>query len=183
MAKNEKQTPENEAETAQDQQVEQEQLQEETLEEAAPIDSTEEDLAAMKDKYLRLYAEFDNYKKRTSRERLELLKTAASSTIAKMLPVMDDFDRAKKAAEEDDNIEPLSEGVMLVYNKFLGALNACGVKPMETNGETFDPELHNAITEIPAPSEELKGKIVDTIEKGYYLHDKIVRHAKVVLGK
>ena len=140
-------------------------------------------LDEMKDKYLRLFAEFDNYKKRTMKERIELSKTAAQDTMAALLPVLDDFDRAKKNAEDDASSEPFSEGVNLVYTKLYAVLNQRGLAPMDTNGETFDPELHEAITEIPAPTEDLKGKIVDTIERGYRLNDRIIRHAKVVVGK
>ncbi|MBT8190535.1 MAG: nucleotide exchange factor GrpE [Saprospiraceae bacterium] len=141
------------------------------------------ELEESKDKHLRLFAEFENYKKRTIRERLELMKTAAEGTISSILSVLDDFDRAKKSAEDENNDESFSEGVTLVYNKLYSVLKSKGLKEMETNGEVFDPELHEAITEIPAPNDELKGKVVDTIEKGYYLNDKIIRFAKVVVGK
>ncbi|MFK8101514.1 MAG: nucleotide exchange factor GrpE [Saprospiraceae bacterium] len=137
----------------------------------------------LKDKYLRLFAEFDNYKKRTSKERIELMKTAAQETVVALLPVLDDFDRAKKNAEDDNSTEPFSEGVMLVYNKLNSILSQRGLEAMESTNETFDPELHSAITEIPAPTEEMKGKIIDTVERGYLLKDKIIRHAKVVVGK
>jgi len=132
----------------------------------------------LKDKYLRLHAEFDNSRKRNIKERLELMKTAARDTMSVLLPVLDDFDRAKKSAEGE-----LSEGVQLVYNKLFSVLEQKGLKPMETENAVFDPELHEALTEIPAPSDDLKGKIVDTVERGYYLNDKIIRHAKVVVGK
>ncbi len=137
----------------------------------------------LKDKYLRLFAEFDNYKKRTSKERIELMKTAAQETVVALLPVLDDFDRAKKNAEDDNSTEPFSEGVMLVYNKLNSILSQRGLKAMESTNEAFDPELHSAITEIPAPTEEMKGKVIDTVERGYLLKDKIIRHAKVVVGK
>lgn len=136
-----------------------------------------------KDKYLRLFAEFDNFKKRNVKEKLELMKSAAQDTISNLLPVLDDFDRAKKYAEDDASDEVFSEGVLAVYNKLNKTLEAKGLKPMETNGEAFDAELHEAITEIPAPTEEMKGKVIDTVEKGYYLNDKIIRYAKVVVGK
>ena len=137
----------------------------------------------LKDKYLRLFAEFENYKKRTFKEKLELMKTAAQDTMSALLPVLDDFDRAKKNADNENTEETFSEGVNLVYNKLYSVLKSKGLETMESNGEVFDPELHEAITEIPAPTPELKGKIVDTIEKGYTLKDKIIRHAKVVIGK
>ncbi len=147
------------------------------------IAELEKDLDESKDKYLRLYAEFDNYKKRTIKERLGLISTAGRDTIAAVLPVLDDFDRAKKSADDESTNEVFSEGVSLVYNKLHSILKAKGVKPMESTGVVFDPELHEAITEIPVENEEMKGKVIDTIEKGYLLNDKIIRHAKVVVGK
>ncbi len=141
------------------------------------------ELAEQKDKFLRLFAEFDNFKKRNVKERLELMKTAAQDTMSALLPVLDDFDRAKAAAEDESNQEPFSEGVMLVYQKLHNTLKQKGLEEMVSTGEAFDPELHQALTEIPAPNEELKGKVVDTIEKGYLLKEKIIRHAKVVVGK
>ena len=140
-------------------------------------------LAESKDKHLRLFAEFENYKKRNMRERLDLMSTAASSTLKKLLPVLDDFDRYKKNAEDDGTTEQLSEGVLMVYNKLYTTLAGMGLTPMETNGEVFDSEIHEAITEIPAPTEDMKGKIIDTVESGYKLNDKIIRFAKVVVGK
>ncbi len=140
-------------------------------------------LSEQKDKFLRLYAEFDNFKKRTIKEKLEFMNTASRDTLSALLPVLDDFDRAKKNAEDDNSTEPFSEGVMLVYNKIYNVVQQKGLKPMESTGEPFDPEFHEAITEIPAPTEDMKGKIIDTIEKGYLLKDKIIRHAKVVVGK
>ncbi len=137
----------------------------------------------LKDKYLRLFAEFDNYKKRTIREKMEMMKNAAQDTMLALLPVLDDFDRAKKNAESEGSAESFSEGVKLVYQKLYATLKQRGLEPMDTDGEIFDPELHEAITEIPSPSEELKGRILDTIEKGYLLNGKIIRHAKVVVGK
>ena len=141
------------------------------------------ELAEARDKHLRLFAEFENFKKRNTKERLELMSTAARTTVEKILPVLDDFDRYKKSADDENNEEQISEGVLMVYNKMYTVLASIGVKPMESNGLEFDPELHEAITEISAPSDDMKGKIVDTIERGYYLHDKIIRFAKVVVGK
>jgi len=140
-------------------------------------------VAEHKDKFLRLYAEFENYKKRTLKERLELINTAGQGVLKKILPVLDDFDRAKSSAEDETSSEHFSEGVQIVYDKIHSTLKAQGLTVMETNGKDFDPELHAAISEIPAASEEMKGKIIDTVEKGYYLNDKIIRHAKVVVGK
>ncbi len=147
------------------------------------INELEQELGEAKDKYLRLYAEFDNYKKRTVKERLDLISTAGRDTISAILPVLDDFDRAKKSADDEASSEVFTEGVLLVYNKLHGIITSKGVTPMESTGETFDPELHEAITEIPAPTEDMKGKVIDTIEQGYFLNDKIIRHAKVVVGK
>ena len=140
------------------------------------VKELEAEVSELKDKYLRLYAEFDNYKKRTVREKLDLMKTAARDTLSSLLDVCDDFDRAKST----DNF---SDGVDMVYNKLYTKLGTLGLKKMESTGEAFDPELHEAITEIPAPSEDMKGKVIDTIEQGYYLNDTIIRHAKVVVGK
>jgi len=137
----------------------------------------------LKDKYLRLFAEFDNYKKRTVREKLDLMRNAAQDTLSSLLPVLDDFDRAKLNAEDSNNDESLSEGVLMVYNKLYALLESHGLRVMESTNEVFDPELHMALTEIEVPAEDMKGKVVDTIDKGYYLNDKIIRHAKVVVGK
>lgn len=137
----------------------------------------------LKDKYLRLLAEFDNFKKRTARERIENAKTAAQDTMSALLPVLDDFDRAKKSAEDEASSEVFSEGVSLVYHKLKSTLESKGLEIFESTGELFDPELHEAITEIPAPTEDMKGKVVDTIEQGYKLNDRIIRYAKVVVGK
>lgn len=136
-----------------------------------------------KDKYLRLFAEFDNFKKRSIKEKLEFMRTAAQDTFQALLPILDDFDRAKKSADDESTTEHFTEGVQLVYNKLNTILQNKGLSAMESTGEVFDPELHEAITEIPAPSEDMKGKIIDTVEKGYLLKEKIIRHAKVVVGK
>lgn len=141
----------------------------------------QKELGEMKDKYLRIFAEFDNYRKRTIKERQEIIKLAAKDSLGAMLPAVDDFSRAIRLA--NDSEEKIPEGVILIYNKLFKALEQQGIKEMETTGQDFDPELHEALTKIPAPSEELKGKIIDTIEKGYYLNDKIIRYAKVVVGE
>lgn len=141
------------------------------------------EMTELRDKYLRLYAEFENYKKRTIREKLDMMKTAAQDTLAAILPVLDDFDRAKKVSDDDNSEESFSEGVTLVYHKLYTVLKNKGLEEMQSTGEIFDPEYHEAVTEIPAPSEDMKGKVVDTIEKGYMLKDRIIRHAKVVVGK
>jgi molecular chaperone GrpE len=139
--------------------------------------------AELKDKFLRILAEFDNFKKRTAKERLENIKYAAQDTMTVLLPVLDDFDRAKKSADDESNSEMFSEGVSLVYHKLQSVLNSKGLESFEPTGEDFDSELHDAITEVPAPSEDMKGKVVDTIEKGYRLNERIIRYAKVVVGK
>lgn len=141
------------------------------------------ELEAQKDKYLRLVAEFDNFKKRNAKERIELIQTAGKDVITDMLDVVDDADRAEKQLENSTDVNMIKEGVKLVFNKLRNTLAAKGLKPMETINKNFDADLHEAITEIPAPTEELKGKVVDEITKGYYLNDKIIRHAKVVVGK
>ncbi|MBX2817056.1 MAG: nucleotide exchange factor GrpE [Saprospiraceae bacterium] len=155
----------------------------EAAEAATEGKSTEDELAELKDKYVRLFAEFDNYKKRTNRERLDLIRNAGEDLISKLLPVLDDFDRAKKTADDPSNEETFSDGVKLVYNKLYQILEGRGLEAMDPDEMDFDPELHEAITKIPAPSEDLKGKIIDHIEKGYYLNDKIIRHARVVIGE
>lgn len=137
----------------------------------------------LREKILRIYADFDNLKKRTLREKAELLRTASQETLTALLPILDDFDRAKQNAEREDSTEVMSEGILLVYHKLFSTLRGLGLESMVSNGEVFDPEFHEAVTEIPAPAEELRGKVVDTIEKGYRLGDKIIRYAKVVVGK
>lgn len=153
----------------------------ENIELQKEIETLKAELDESKDKYLRLFAEFDNFKKRSVKERFELMKTAAQETISALLPVLDDFDRAKKSAES--GAETFSEGVQLVYQKLYSILEHKGLKSMESTGADFDPEWHEAITDIPAPNEEMKGKIIDTVEKGYVLSDKIIRYAKVVVAK
>lgn len=137
----------------------------------------------LKDKYVRLFADFDNYKKRVARERLELIKDASKDVILNLLPVLDDFERAVKAADSATEVAPVKEGMTLIHNKLLKNLEQKGLKAANPVGEPFDAEYHEAITEIPAPTEELKGKVVDVVEKGYYLNDRIIRYAKVVVGK
>jgi len=148
----------------------------------AKCSEMEIELQEQKDKFLRLYAEFDNFKKRSVKEKMEFLKSASSDTMRILLPVLDDFDRAKTAAEDGDNDEKFPEGVNLVYAKLYSLLEGKGLKPMASDGETFDPEVHEAVTNAPAPSDDLKGKVLHTVEKGYYLNDRILRHAKVVVG-
>ncbi|MFD2033184.1 nucleotide exchange factor GrpE [Belliella marina] len=137
----------------------------------------------LKDKYLRLYSEFENYRRRTSKERLDLIKTASQDLLAEIIPVVDDFERAFKASENEEDVSKVREGNQLVFQKFQRILESKGLKPMEgLVGEPFDAETQEAITQIPAPSEEMKGKVIDVVEKGYTLGDKVVRYAKVVIG-
>ncbi len=138
--------------------------------------------ADWKDKYVRLYAEFDNYKRRTSKERIDLLKTANEDLMSSLIPVIDDFDRALKNIPATAETQALREGVKLIHNKFNKTLMQKGLTPINAQGEVFNTELHEAITQIPAPTEDLKGKVVDEVEKGYYLGDKVIRYAKVVIG-
>lgn len=147
------------------------------------LEEKEIELAEMKDKYLRLFAEFDNFKKRSVKEKIDMMKSAATDTLSALLPVLDDFERAKKSAEDVSSAEPFSEGVNLVYDKLFNTLRSKGLEKMETNGEEFNPEFHEAITKIPAPTEEMKGKIIDTVTAGYTLNEKIIRHPKVVVGE
>lgn len=148
-----------------------------------PLEAIRKERDELKDKYLRLLADFDNYKKRVTREKLDLLNTAAQDTLSALMPVLDDFDRAKRIADQDNSPEPFTEGIQLLYHKLYHILRQKGLEPMESNHLAFDAERHEAITEIPAPTEDLKGKVVDTVEKGYLLHGKIIRYAKVVVGK
>lgn len=147
------------------------------------IEDLEQEVGELKDKYIRLYAEFDNFRKRTARERLELMKTAGQDILQDLLPVLDDLDRAKEMVEKSGKAEDLQSGFDLIAHKLKKSLEAKGLTPMDSMGQPFDPEWHEAITEIPAPSEDMKGKVVDVIEKGYLLNDKIIRYAKVVVGK
>ena len=141
------------------------------------------ELEDSKDKYLRKVAEFENFKRRNAKERLELMQTAGRDVITDMLDILDDCDRAQKQFEASDDNNSMKEGVLLVFNKLRNTLLARGVKPMETLNQEFNPDLHEAITEIPVTSEDQKGKIVDEVMKGYLMNDKIIRHAKVVIGK
>jgi len=141
------------------------------------------DLEEQKDKYLRLAAEFENFRRRSSKERLELIQTAGREVISSLLQVLDDCDRAEKQMQETNDSEQIKEGVQLVFNKLRRTLQSQGLKAMESLNTDFDVEKHEAITEIPVDDKKLKGKVVDEVEKGYYLNDKLIRFAKVVVGK
>lgn len=134
------------------------------------------------DKYIRLYAEFDNFKRRTLKERMELIQTANKDVIINLLPILDDFDRAIKSFETANDITSVKEGVALIQLKLKSILTQKGLKEMECKGQTFDADLHEGITTIPAPEESLKGKVIDELEKGYLLNEKVIRFAKVIIG-
>lgn len=145
--------------------------------------TAEEKYNELNDKYLRLYSEFDNYRKRTSKERLELFKTAGQDILTDLLPVMDDFERALQNMDKKADVKSVRKGVDLIYNKFKSTLENKGLKHFKSIEKEFDPEIHDAITKIPAPSSKLKGKVVDEVEKGYMLNEKVIRFAKVVVGE
>ncbi|WP_439181775.1 nucleotide exchange factor GrpE [Carboxylicivirga taeanensis] len=140
-------------------------------------------LNEMNDKYLRLSAEYDNYRRRTLKEKMELTKTAGESILLALLPVIDDFDRALTHLDEAKDMDGLKEGIKLIYTKFNDFLGQQGMKEIEAKDKDFNTDLHEAVTKIPAPKEEMKGKVIDCIEKGYTLHDKVVRFSKVVVGE
>jgi molecular chaperone GrpE len=172
--KEENVVPENEAEN----------VVEETVKVEEPVELTwEEKYEEMNDKFLRLYAEFDNYRRRTNKERIELIGTASAGVIKDMIPVLDDFDRALANNETSEDIKAVKEGFSLVASKFRGILEGKGLKVLKSKGEPFDSEFHEAIANIPAPNKKLIGKVVDDVEKGYLLNDKVVRFAKVVVGQ
>lgn len=141
------------------------------------------EVSELKDKYLRLYSEFENFRRRTAKERIDLVKTANEDVLASLLPILDDFERGIRSMNnEAKEVSALKEGINLIYNKLFRTLESKGLKPMNAVGNEFNSELHEAITQIPAPSDEMKGKVVDEVEKGYYLNDKVIRFAKVVIG-
>ncbi|MDE6452116.1 MAG: nucleotide exchange factor GrpE [Odoribacter sp.] len=152
-------------------------------EENGAVQELGEKLALLNDKYLRLSAEFDNYRKRTLKEKMELVKSAGEKVLSGILPVMDNFERALKSMEMAEDVPALREGVELIYSNFKDFLLQNGVKEMECLHADFDPELQEAVTKIPAPAEDLKGKVVDCIQKGYTLNDKVIRFPKVVVGE
>lgn len=149
----------------------------------AKIEELNDVVAQKNDQYLRLQAEFDNYRKRSLKEKMELTKSATSGLLLNVLPVVDDFDRAMQVLETAADTKAIKEGIDLIYKRFVDFLTQNGVKEIEAKGLDFDVDMHDAITKIPAPSEELKGKVVDVIQKGYLLNDKVIRFAKVVIGE
>lgn len=150
--------------------------------EVSEEEKLKEELKAAEDKYLRLYSEFENFRKRTQKEKADLISSSKGDTFKLILPILDDFDRALKSMNEADDVKSLKEGVDLIHSKMLSSLKNNGLKEMEVLEQEFDAELHEAITNIPAPSDDLKGKVVDVVEKGYKLNDKIIRFPKVVVG-
>ena len=173
----EEQTEETSAEETQEET--QEEAQEEELDEVSKVTA---ELAEMKDKYLRLYSEFENFRKRTQKEKSDLLVTASERVIVDLLGIVDDFERGMKANEDTEDIAAVKEGIALVYDKFAKLLKNKGVEPINATGEEFDTELHEAITQIPSPTEDMKGKVIDEVEKGYKLGEKVIRYSKVVVG-
>ena len=181
------------SEATQDEAAENEEIQEEDAQDSAA--PTEEEKLAQeleeankvieeqKDKYLRLSAEFDNYRKRTMKEKAELILNGAEKTISSILPIVDDFERALKNMETATDVAAVKEGVELIYNKFMSVLGQDGVKVIETKEKPLDTDFHEAIAVIPAPDKSLKGKILDCVQTGYTLNDKVIRHAKVVVGE
>lgn len=154
-----------------------------SVEEKSEVETLKEELQAQKEQYLRLFAEFDNYKKRTSKERLDIFKTANSETITAILPVLDDFERALNEINKSGENE-LLKGVELIQNKLMETLRTKGLKKIEINtGDDFDVDLMEAVAQIPAEQEELQGKVVDVVQTGYMLHDKVIRHTRVVVGQ
>jgi molecular chaperone GrpE len=146
----------------------------------AELKKAQDDLADAKDKYIRLYSEFENFRRRTSKEKLELIQSGNEKLVVSFLPIIDDFERAEKAFKGSESKE--MEGFLLIYTKFKKILDQTGVKEMEAKGTEFNADLHEAITQLPAPDESQKGKVIEVVEKGYTLGDKVIRHAKVVVG-
>ena len=147
------------------------------------IGKLENELADLKDKHIRLQAEFDNFRKRTLKEKMELMKSGGETVLMNIIPVVDDLDRALGAFSEIEDENPLKQGVILIYNKFQEFLKQNGIKEIEAKEKDFDTDLHEAIVKIPAPAEDLKGKVVDVVQKGYLLHEKVIRFAQVVVGE
>lgn len=147
------------------------------------VEKLTNELTELNDKYLRIVAEFDNFRKRTSKERMDLFKTAGKDILVSIIPVMDDFERAEKALAKATDVQTVKDGLAIVAGKLKSILVQQGLKEMKTIGETFDTDLHEAITNIPAPTPDMKGKVIDEVEKGYLLNDKVIRFAKVIIGE
>lgn len=193
MDPKEKKVKEEELNVEETQNPAEEQPQNEQAEDATPLtheeelekalEKAQEEIEEQKDKYLRLSAEFDNYRKRTLKEKAELILNGGEKSLSSILPVVDDFERAIKTMETATDVNAVKEGVELIYNKFMAVLAQNGVKVIETKDQTLDTDYHEAIAVIPAPSEAQKGKILDCVQTGYTLNDKVLRHAKVVVGE
>ncbi len=167
-----------------EEQVPAENIENEVKEEAiSEVDQLKLDVEEQKQKFIRLYAEFDNFKRRNAKERVELIQTAGRDVIQSMLEVMDDCDRAEKQLQTSEDLQQIRQGIQLVFTKLRNTLQAKGVKEMKSIGEEFNPDIHEAITEIPVNDPSMVGKVVDEVEKGYTLNDKIIRYSKVVVGK
>ncbi|MGK7395030.1 MAG: nucleotide exchange factor GrpE [Candidatus Cyclobacteriaceae bacterium M3_2C_046] len=185
QGKKQEEDPENEREEQEnaedpDRQID---LEQEIESEINEINKVKSELDDVKEKYLRIYSEYDNFRRRTAREKLELVKTANEDLVVAILPVIDDFERARKAVEDKEDPSGIKEGFNLIYSKLMKILEQKGIKTMEVDkGSEFDPDQHEAISQFPAPEDDLKGKVIDVIEKGYILGDKVVRFAKVVIG-
>ncbi|GDX43948.1 MAG: nucleotide exchange factor GrpE [Bacteroidota bacterium] len=173
-----------EKETVQNPETEnQQENQDASIEELNELDALKKEIEEQKEKFIRLYADFDNFKRRNAKERVELIQTAGKEVIQSMLEVLDDCERAEKQMNQSTDLKQIREGIGLVFSKFRNILQSRGLKEMKSIGETFNPDFHEAITEISVQDENMKGKIVDEVEKGYTLNDKIIRFSKVVIGK
>ncbi|MBC8153811.1 MAG: nucleotide exchange factor GrpE [Bacteroidetes bacterium] len=150
--------------------------------EPTPADLKDQEIAELKDKFIRLYADFENFRRRTAKEKLDLISNANEGLLVSLLPVVDDFERAMQSLETSTDLSTLREGVGLIQHKLAKTLESKGLKPMTAKGETFDADLHESVTQFPAPTDDLKGKVIEEIEKGYYLNDKVIRFAKVIIG-
>jgi molecular chaperone GrpE len=162
------------AETEEQTAVENEAVEEKTI-------TLEDQLADAKDKYLRLYADFENFRRRTAKEKIEMIQNASEGLIKDLIPVIDDFERANKSFETVSEVEPMKEGISLIFNKLQKTLSSKGLKPMEVKDQDFDADLHECITQFAA-GDDKKGKVIDEVEKGYFLNEKVIRYAKVVVG-
>ncbi len=188
---NNQESAEQTAETQAEAQAEANESEEQAQEAEAPAEDTPdakinkltEDLEKSNKEYLFLMAEFDNFRKRTVREKADIIRNAGEKVLGELLPIIDDFERAIKANEQADDIDAIKQGVTLIYNKLIKYLEHNQVKAIESTGNDFDTELHEAVTTFPAPSEEMKGKVIDTVLTGYTINDKVLRHAKVVVGQ
>ncbi len=178
----EKETTNNQ-ETINEQPLTQENEQQESSEQTSELDEANAKIAELSDKYLRQIAEFDNYRKRTMKEKAELIKNGGERVMESILPILDDFERALVNMSKDQNAKEILTGIELIYNKFVGILKSNGLQKIETEGQDFDTDYHEAIAMVPAPTPELKGKVLDCVQTGYMLNDKVIRHAKVAVGE